>query len=48
VREMGEELELFGPFEVDPATGKPIEGGLVPGSSSEEQAETTEPPKIHA
>ena len=24
VREMGEELELFGPFEVDPATGRPI------------------------
>ena len=25
VREMGKELELFSPFEVDPATGKPIE-----------------------
>jgi hypothetical protein len=48
VREMGEELELFGPFEVDPVTGKPIEGSLVPESSSERQAETAEPPKIHA
>ncbi len=48
VREMGEELELFGPFEVDPATGKPIEGGLDSDSSSERQAETAEPPKIHA
>jgi hypothetical protein len=25
VREMGKELELFGPFEVDPATGQPYE-----------------------
>jgi hypothetical protein len=25
VREMGKELELFGPFEVDPATGQPCE-----------------------
>ena len=25
VREMGKELELFSPFEVDPATGKPVE-----------------------
>ena len=25
VREIGKELELFSPFEVDPATGKPIE-----------------------
>jgi alkanesulfonate monooxygenase SsuD/methylene tetrahydromethanopterin reductase-like flavin-dependent oxidoreductase (luciferase family) len=24
VREMGRELELFGPFEVDPSTGKPV------------------------
>jgi hypothetical protein len=24
VREMGKELELFSPFEVDPATGKPL------------------------
>jgi hypothetical protein len=25
IREMAKELELPGPFEVDPATGKPIE-----------------------
>ena len=25
VREMGKELELFSPFEVDPATGRPVE-----------------------
>ena len=25
IREMAQELELPGPFEVDPATGKPIE-----------------------
>jgi hypothetical protein len=24
VREMGRELELFGPFEVDPSTAKPV------------------------
>ena len=31
VREMGKELELFSPFEVDPATGKPLtaEAGLL-------------------
>ena len=29
VREMGEEFELFGPFEVDPATGQPINGDPV-------------------
>jgi alkanesulfonate monooxygenase SsuD/methylene tetrahydromethanopterin reductase-like flavin-dependent oxidoreductase (luciferase family) len=48
VREMGEELELFGPFEVDPATGKPVGGSLAPDSSSKKHAETAEPPKIHA
>ena len=26
VREMAEELELYGPFEVDPATGERIDG----------------------
>ena len=25
IREMGKELELYSPFEVDPATGKPVE-----------------------
>src|SRR5262245_3271497 len=24
VREMGQKLELFGPYEIDPATGKPV------------------------
>ena len=27
VREMGKELELFSPFEVDPATNQPIANG---------------------
>jgi hypothetical protein len=25
MREMGQELELFSPYELDPATGKPVE-----------------------
>ena len=33
VREMGKELELFSPFEVDPATNKPItNGATAPGA----------------
>jgi hypothetical protein len=28
VREMGKELDLLSPFEVDPATGKPAEAGM--------------------
>ena len=31
VREMGEELELFSPFEVDPATGEPVGSGVPAG-----------------
>ena len=33
VREMGKELELFSPFEVDPATGKPIEEASEPAQA---------------
>ena len=33
VREMGKELELFSPFEVDPATGKPIEEAAEPAQA---------------
>jgi hypothetical protein len=28
VREMGKELELFSPFEVNPATGERVEAGV--------------------
>jgi hypothetical protein len=44
VREMGEELELFGPFEVDPATGQPINGN----SATAQAAAASEPPPINA
>ena len=33
VREMGKELELFSPFEVDPATGQPLEGATAVAAS---------------
>jgi hypothetical protein len=35
VREMAKDLELAGPFEVDPATGKPIEGSPATGQAAE-------------
>jgi alkanesulfonate monooxygenase SsuD/methylene tetrahydromethanopterin reductase-like flavin-dependent oxidoreductase (luciferase family) len=35
VREMAKDLELAGPFEVDPATGKPIEGSPATGRAAE-------------
>jgi hypothetical protein len=38
VREMAKELELPGPFEVDPATGKPIEANLATGHVAEGNA----------
>jgi hypothetical protein len=44
VREMGEELELFGPFEVDPATGQPLNGK----TATAQTAVASEPPPINA
>jgi hypothetical protein len=44
VREMGEELELFGPFEVDPATGQPVNGS----PATAQHAVASEPPAINA
>jgi hypothetical protein len=38
VREMGKELELFSPFEVDPATGQPLEATTVAAASPVPQA----------
>ena len=32
VREMGKELELFSPYEVDPATGQPVEEPAAAGA----------------
>jgi alkanesulfonate monooxygenase SsuD/methylene tetrahydromethanopterin reductase-like flavin-dependent oxidoreductase (luciferase family) len=48
VREMGEELELFGPFEVDPTTGKPIDAGPASEQLIGRGADASEPPKINA
>ncbi len=36
VREMGKELELFGPFEVSPTTGQPVEGSPNPDQQGHE------------
>jgi len=33
VREMAKEMDLPGPFEVDPATGKPVEDSQANGHS---------------
>jgi len=44
VREMGQELDLFGPFEVDPATGQPLNSS----STTTEQAVVSEPPPVNA
>ncbi|MGQ4809939.1 hypothetical protein NKDENANG_03378 [Candidatus Entotheonellaceae bacterium PAL068K] len=38
VREMGQELELFSPFEVNPATGKPVEDTASVSTQSESSA----------
>jgi alkanesulfonate monooxygenase SsuD/methylene tetrahydromethanopterin reductase-like flavin-dependent oxidoreductase (luciferase family) len=38
VREMGKELELFSPFEVDPATGQPLDAATAAATSPVPQA----------
>jgi alkanesulfonate monooxygenase SsuD/methylene tetrahydromethanopterin reductase-like flavin-dependent oxidoreductase (luciferase family) len=48
VREMGEELELFGPFEVDPATGKRIDGSAAVDRPAERGPEAEKLPEIPA
>jgi alkanesulfonate monooxygenase SsuD/methylene tetrahydromethanopterin reductase-like flavin-dependent oxidoreductase (luciferase family) len=48
VREMGEELELFGPFEVDPATGQRLDAGPAADTAAEHSVEVDELPRIHA
>jgi hypothetical protein len=48
VREMGEELELFGPFEVDPSTGQTINGDAVAARPAEHSAVASELPPINA
>jgi alkanesulfonate monooxygenase SsuD/methylene tetrahydromethanopterin reductase-like flavin-dependent oxidoreductase (luciferase family) len=48
VREMGKELELFGPFEVDPATGKRIEASPAPDKSGESSPDSGALPEIRA
>jgi hypothetical protein len=48
VREMGDELELFGPFEVDPATGKRLESGSAVDRPAGTSAAAVELPEIHA
>jgi hypothetical protein len=35
---MAKELDLPGPFEVDPATGKPVEGGPATGQAAESRS----------
>jgi hypothetical protein len=35
---MGKELELFSPFEVDPATGQPLEAAAAAATSPAPQA----------
>jgi alkanesulfonate monooxygenase SsuD/methylene tetrahydromethanopterin reductase-like flavin-dependent oxidoreductase (luciferase family) len=47
VREMGEELELFGPFEVDPGTGKPIDANSARDKPVGSSVDAREPPKIN-
>ena len=48
VREMGEELELFGPFEVDPATGKPFQASTATDARGEHRAKAEALPQISA
>jgi alkanesulfonate monooxygenase SsuD/methylene tetrahydromethanopterin reductase-like flavin-dependent oxidoreductase (luciferase family) len=48
VREMGEELELCGPFEVDPTTGKPIDISPTSEKLVGRSVDAGEPPKINA
>jgi alkanesulfonate monooxygenase SsuD/methylene tetrahydromethanopterin reductase-like flavin-dependent oxidoreductase (luciferase family) len=48
VREMGEELQLFGPFEVDPVTGQPIDGNLAAERPAGSSAVASELPPINA
>jgi alkanesulfonate monooxygenase SsuD/methylene tetrahydromethanopterin reductase-like flavin-dependent oxidoreductase (luciferase family) len=48
VREMGEELELFGPFEVDPITGQPMNGSPATAKPADHGAVASELPPINA
>jgi alkanesulfonate monooxygenase SsuD/methylene tetrahydromethanopterin reductase-like flavin-dependent oxidoreductase (luciferase family) len=48
VREMGEELELFGPFEVDPANGQPMGARLASGTPLASHAAAGALPEINA
>jgi hypothetical protein len=48
VREMGQELELFGPFEIDPVTGQRIGGNLAAEQPAEPSAVASELPPINA
>jgi alkanesulfonate monooxygenase SsuD/methylene tetrahydromethanopterin reductase-like flavin-dependent oxidoreductase (luciferase family) len=48
VREMGEELELFGPFEVDPANGQPMGARQASDTSSASHAAASALPEINA
>jgi hypothetical protein len=48
VREMGEELELFGPFEVDPATGKRINASPALDKPAGSHADAGALPEINA
>jgi alkanesulfonate monooxygenase SsuD/methylene tetrahydromethanopterin reductase-like flavin-dependent oxidoreductase (luciferase family) len=48
VREMGEELELFGPFEIDPATGQRFDGSPAVDRPAERGAEAEKLPEIPA
>jgi hypothetical protein len=48
VREMGDELELFGPFEIDPASGKPLDSNVAADRPSAHSARAAELPEIRA
>jgi hypothetical protein len=45
---MGEELELFGPFEVDPANGQPMGARLASGTPLASHAAAGALPEINA
>jgi hypothetical protein len=45
---MGEELELFGPFELDPATGQPVNGSPAAARLTDRSAVASELPPINA
>jgi hypothetical protein len=45
---MGEELDLYGPFEVDPSTGQPIHGDPVAARPADYNAVASELPPINA